>query len=78
VRSIAMQESAGWIADHAIPWRRSHDSADYDGLAVRKSKPSARCAHIAALAIEHGLQLCSTDGNFGRFVGLPWSNPLRG
>jgi uncharacterized protein len=33
-------------------------------------------AHLAALAIEHGLTLCSTDGDFARFRGLKWSNPL--
>ena len=32
--------------------------------------------HLAALAIEHGLQLCSTDGDFARFHGLEWKNPL--
>jgi toxin-antitoxin system PIN domain toxin len=34
-------------------------------------------AHLAALAIEHGLLLCSTDGDFGRFADLRWHNPLR-
>ena len=34
-------------------------------------------AHLAALAIEHGLTLCSTDGDFARFPGLRWGNPLR-
>jgi toxin-antitoxin system PIN domain toxin len=33
-------------------------------------------AHLAALAIEHGLTLCSTDGDFARFPGLTWLNPL--
>ena len=33
-------------------------------------------AHLAALAIEHGLLLCSTDGDFGRFTDLRWQNPL--
>ena len=33
-------------------------------------------AHLAALAIEHGLTLCSTDGDFSRFPGLRWQNPL--
>ena len=33
-------------------------------------------AHVAALAIEHGLTLCSTDGDFARFHGLRWMNPL--
>jgi uncharacterized protein len=33
-------------------------------------------AHLAALAIEHGLTLCTSDGDFARFPGLTWTNPL--
>jgi toxin-antitoxin system PIN domain toxin len=33
-------------------------------------------AHLAALAIEHGLTVASTDGDFGRFPGVRWTNPL--
>lgn len=33
-------------------------------------------AHLAALAIEHGAELCSCDGDFARFPGLHWRNPL--
>ncbi|HEY6391703.1 MAG TPA: type II toxin-antitoxin system VapC family toxin [Bryobacteraceae bacterium] len=33
-------------------------------------------AHLAALAIEHGAELCSSDSDFARFRGLKWSNPL--
>ena len=33
-------------------------------------------AHLAALAMEHGLILCSTDGDFARFPDLRWKNPL--
>jgi toxin-antitoxin system PIN domain toxin len=33
-------------------------------------------AHLAALALEHGLTLCSTDGDFAKFPGLRWQNPL--
>jgi uncharacterized protein len=33
-------------------------------------------AHLAALAIEHGAELCSTDVDFSRFRGLRWTNPL--
>ncbi|PWT91596.1 MAG: VapC toxin family PIN domain ribonuclease [Acidobacteria bacterium] len=33
-------------------------------------------AHLAALALEHGLILCSTDGDFARFPDLRWENPL--
>jgi toxin-antitoxin system PIN domain toxin len=35
-------------------------------------------AHLAALAIEHGATLCSTDNDFSRFPGLRWVNPLSG
>ena len=33
-------------------------------------------AHLAALAIEHGLTLCSADSDFARFPRLDWRNPL--
>lgn len=42
-----------------------------------ESRPDlAADAHLAALAIEHGLTVCSTDGDFARFEGLNWENPL--
>ena len=34
-------------------------------------------AQLAALAIEHQGELHSNDGDFGRFPGLRWVNPLR-
>jgi len=34
-------------------------------------------AHIAALAMERGLVLHTTDADFSRFPGLKWKNPLR-
>ncbi len=34
-------------------------------------------AHLAALAIEHGAELCSCDTDFARFEGLRWRDPLR-
>jgi uncharacterized protein len=33
-------------------------------------------AHLAALAIEHGAELCSSDNDFSRFEGVRWVNPL--
>jgi toxin-antitoxin system PIN domain toxin len=33
-------------------------------------------AHLAALAIEYGLTLCSADGDFARFPRLRWLNPI--
>lgn len=34
-------------------------------------------AHLAALAIEHGAELCSCDTDFARFGGLRWRDPLQ-
>jgi toxin-antitoxin system PIN domain toxin len=33
--------------------------------------------HLAALAMEHGLTLCSHDAGFARFPNLNWIDPLR-
>jgi toxin-antitoxin system PIN domain toxin len=33
-------------------------------------------ADLAAIAVAHGLTLCSTDGDFARFPELRWTNPL--
>lgn len=33
-------------------------------------------AHLAALAIEHGCELISTDKDFSRFRKLKWRNPI--
>ncbi len=33
-------------------------------------------AHLAALAIEHGVGVCSADSDFARFPDLRWHNPL--
>ena len=46
-----------------MPWAKARPNLVHD-------------AHLAALAIEHGLTLCSADGDFARFPGLRWENPL--
>lgn len=33
-------------------------------------------AHLAAIALEHGLVVCSSDADFARFPGARWVNPL--
>lgn len=43
---------------------------------LRITGPLVTDAHLAALAIEHGTALWSTDGDFARFPGLRWENPL--
>lgn len=34
-------------------------------------------AHLAALSVEYGCTLMSTDSDFSRFPGIRWKNPLR-
>jgi len=34
-------------------------------------------AHLAALSVEHGAELCSTDVDFSRFTGVRWVDPLQ-
>lgn len=53
--------------------------ADVLGQLLRASRATANLvtdAHLAALAIEHGLVVCSTDTDFARFPELSWRNPL--
>lgn len=69
-----------WLAlDNVwIPGATERHRAILDGF-FRGSIASSKLvmdAHLAALAIEHGLVLCSTDGDFARFDGLRWENPL--
>lgn len=35
-------------------------------------------AQLAALAVEHGLTVCSADTDFARFGEIRWENPLAG
>lgn len=38
--------------------------------------PMVSDAHLAALAIQHGLTICSADTDFARFTEVTWLNPL--
>ena len=40
--------------------------------------PLVMDAALAALAIEHGASLCTTDRDFSRFADLEWINPIAG
>jgi toxin-antitoxin system PIN domain toxin len=45
---------------------------------AQASGPLVTDGHLAALAIEHGALLCSTDRDFARFPELRFVNPLKG
>lgn len=54
-------------------WRILRDLLSASGTAGNLTTD----AHLAALAIEHGAELCSTDADFARFPHLRWSNPIQ-
>lgn len=43
---------------------------------LRLAGPLVSDAHLAALAMEHGTGIWSTDSDFARFPGLRWEDPL--
>jgi hypothetical protein len=45
-------------------------------LEGQASGPLVMDAALAAIAIEHGATLCTTDRDFARFPGLDWVDPL--
>jgi uncharacterized protein len=48
----------------------------FAGLCRDIKGPRVADAHLAALAIEHGCEFVTTDGDFARFPGLRWRHPL--
>lgn len=53
--------------------------AEILGELIRRHRVSGNLlpdAHLAALAIEHGLTVISTDSDFARFPEVRWENPL--
>lgn len=78
--AIAWKQVAAWLSSDVawIPLPTERHAEVLGGLLAR---PGIRAnlvhdADLAALAIEHGLIVCSTDGDFARFPGLRWQNPL--
>ena len=76
----ALELIDGWLAlPHVAPlvpgdehWRILRDLIATSGTAGNLTTD----AHLAALAIEHGAELCSSDGDFARFRALRWVNPI--
>ncbi len=49
----------------------------FTGLCRDIEGPLVTDAYLAALAIEHGCELITTDADFARFPELRWAHPLR-
>ena len=78
----AWDQVKAWLAQE-LTWTPSPTQRHADILGRLLAEPGVtgnlvHDAHLAALAIEHGLELCSADGDFARFPGLRWSNPIAG
>ncbi|MEZ5316222.1 MAG: TA system VapC family ribonuclease toxin [Vicinamibacterales bacterium] len=76
----AWSQARAWLGSEAawIP-QATERHGDVFGELCRTAGMTSRLvpdAHLAAIAIEHGLVLCSSDGDFVRFPGLRWENPL--
>jgi toxin-antitoxin system PIN domain toxin len=71
---------AGWLGrpNVEVPVPTQRHAAILEDMLVRggASGNHTSDAHLAALSIEHGLELQSADRDFARYPGLRWRNPL--
>jgi toxin-antitoxin system PIN domain toxin len=76
----AWKQIDAWLARDNVwipqPTDRHAETLSRLLIGARVTRNLASDAHLAALAIEYGLTLCSTDSDFARFPGLRWINPL--
>jgi uncharacterized protein len=80
--SIAWRQVEEWLACRPVwvPQPTERHTAVLGNL-LRESGMRAMLvhdAHLAALALEHGLAVASADADFARFAGVRWENPLAG
>jgi toxin-antitoxin system PIN domain toxin len=83
-RPLSSREAAGFVADWLGPevsWIPREGSGHARILTDLITRYELRGnvisdAHLAALAIEHGLEVCSNDADFARFSEVRWINPV--
>jgi uncharacterized protein len=78
--SDAWKQVQGWL-DCDLTWIPEPTERHREVLGSLLAGPGMQAnlvpdAHLASLALEHGLILCTTDGDFARFQNLRWQNPL--
>jgi len=78
--TVAWQQVEEWLARPAAWIPQPTPRHRYLlGEVVATARPAANLvpdAHLAALAVEHGLTVASADADFGRFVDVRWHNPI--
>lgn len=79
-RAVAIVEL--WLSRHVVsviePGARHWPTLRQLLTEARRGGNLTTDAHLAALCIERGATLCSADGDFQRFRGLRYENPLLG
>lgn len=77
---VAWEAVAGWLARPnafcPLPTERHGPILSQLLVTTRARGNHIPDAHLAALAVEWGLLLCSADHDFSRYPGLPWRDPL--
>lgn len=78
--AAAWQQVTDWL-NCSVVWipEPTQRHTEILGELIKSSNPTANLmtdAHIAAIAIGHGLTVCSADSDFAKFKGLRWHNPL--
>jgi uncharacterized protein len=77
---VAWQRVTDWLTAPAawvpLPTARHADVLGDLVLRYRIVANAVPDAHLAALAIEHGVGVCSADTDFARFAEVRWTNPL--
>jgi uncharacterized protein len=80
--AVAMAQVADWL-ERPASWVPSPTDDHAALLAALLAVDGVRAdlvpdAHLAAIAIGHGLTVMSNDSDFARFPGVRWENPLAG
>jgi uncharacterized protein len=76
----AWQRVQDWLANDIV-WTPAPTPrhAEVMGGLIKRYQPRGNLitdAQLAALAIEHGIEVCSADTDFARFTEIRWNNPL--
>lgn len=78
--SHAWEQVMKWIQAPAawVPQETEHHAEVIQNIiqAVSIGANDIPDIHLAALAVEHGLKIYSTDSDFSKYHGIDWINPL--
>ncbi len=78
--SGAVKQMQDWLANDLVwvpqPGARHAEILGRLLVALNSGGDMVPASHLAALAIAHGLIVCSADADFARFANVRWLNPL--